>query len=39
MVDKQDTLQALAELVGKLEELHAQLFKLELTVESQLRKN
>jgi len=39
MADKQVTLQALADLVDKLEELHSKLFKLELTVEAQLRRN
>ena len=39
MEDRQATLAKLADLVDRIEILHAKLFKLELTVDAQLRRN
>jgi hypothetical protein len=39
MEDRQATLAKLADLVDRIELLHAKLFKLELAVDAQLRRN
>ena len=39
MTDKQQTLAKLADLVDRIEKIHAKLYRLELAVEAQLRRN
>ncbi len=39
MADKQQTLAKLADLVDRIESIHSKLYRLELAVQAQLRRN